>query len=202
MQVAAVPEGGGSARLTAWHLLTLGVAWSAALPLAALTAVTSDGGGGLAAALNGGWGLLPLSVFRVDLAAAFCGRGAAADGAGSGALTCAGWRVAPLLNLTNARLSTKLFLLSISRNTKLIGGSSMEAHAGSGTESSAHVFRFRHSSAVIDAPAVCAPGQARSGGTRCWVWTCAAAASQPPGRRRRRRRTWWSAAVPLLASSR
>ncbi len=53
-QVAAVPEGSGSARLTAWHLLTLSAAWSAVLPLAALAAAALDGGAGLAAAVSGG----------------------------------------------------------------------------------------------------------------------------------------------------
>ena len=45
-QVAAIPEGGGTHRLVAWDLLTLGVAWSAALPLAALAAEPVGGGGG------------------------------------------------------------------------------------------------------------------------------------------------------------
>lgn len=49
-----MPAGGGSARLTAWHLLTLSAAWSAALPLAALAAAALDGGAGLAAAVSGG----------------------------------------------------------------------------------------------------------------------------------------------------
>lgn len=56
-QVAAIPEGGGGThRLVAWELLTLGVAWSAALPLAALAAEPAGGGGGgsLVVAVSGG----------------------------------------------------------------------------------------------------------------------------------------------------
>jgi uncharacterized membrane protein len=56
-QVAAIPEGaGGTHRLVAWDLLTLGMAWSAALPLAALAAEPAGGGGGgsLVVAVSGG----------------------------------------------------------------------------------------------------------------------------------------------------
>lgn len=55
LQVAAVPEGNGISRLVTWDLLTLGVAWSAALPLAALAAeAPGPDAGTLVVAVSGG----------------------------------------------------------------------------------------------------------------------------------------------------